>query len=227
MHAYRDGRAPGPGAGRSSSASSPSSSRPPAPARTSRCCSPTTRAPSSSSPSARTPRWWSSSTRAASGMASTFLTRLRVGGKLVDAKGVSQLYRCRISNLSLAVMLLVGLLRPVRRPGRHPPAAPPCCSWSVPGGTTSWSLDRRDLHVIDFRYHLVSIVSIFLALAVGIVLGAGPLKEDLGNTADPRAHPAAAGQDRPARPTSPQRSRASAPATPGPRRSPQGRGRGR
>jgi outer membrane murein-binding lipoprotein Lpp len=36
--------------------------------------------------------------------------------------------------------------------------------------------------VIDFRYHLVSIVSIFMALAVGIVLGAGPLKEDIGNT---------------------------------------------
>lgn len=30
------------------------------------------------------------------GMASTFLTRLRVGGKLVDAKGVSRLYRGRI-----------------------------------------------------------------------------------------------------------------------------------
>jgi uncharacterized membrane-anchored protein len=44
-----------------------------------------------------------------SGMASTFLTRLRVGGKLVDAKGVSRLYRSRISNLTLAVMLLVGL----------------------------------------------------------------------------------------------------------------------
>ena len=44
-----------------------------------------------------------------SGMASTFLTRLRVGGKLVDAKGVSRLYRSRISNLSLAVMLVVGL----------------------------------------------------------------------------------------------------------------------
>jgi uncharacterized membrane-anchored protein len=43
------------------------------------------------------------------GMASTFLTRLRVGGKLVDAKGVSRLYRSRISNLSLAVMLLVAL----------------------------------------------------------------------------------------------------------------------
>jgi uncharacterized membrane-anchored protein len=44
-----------------------------------------------------------------SGMASTFLTRLRVGGKLVDAKGVSRLYRSRISNLSLGLMLLVGL----------------------------------------------------------------------------------------------------------------------
>ncbi len=45
-----------------------------------------------------------------SGMASTFLTRLRVGGKLVDAKGVSRLYRARISVLSLVIMLGVGLL---------------------------------------------------------------------------------------------------------------------
>jgi hypothetical protein len=35
--------------------------------------------------------------------------------------------------------------------------------------------------VIDFRYHLVSLVSVFLALAVGIVLGAGPLRENLGD----------------------------------------------
>jgi hypothetical protein len=34
--------------------------------------------------------------------------------------------------------------------------------------------------MIDFRYHLVSLVSVFLALAVGIVLGAGPLKDQLG-----------------------------------------------
>jgi Holliday junction resolvase len=34
--------------------------------------------------------------------------------------------------------------------------------------------------VIDFRYHVVSLVSVFLALAVGIVLGAGPLRENLG-----------------------------------------------
>ncbi len=44
-----------------------------------------------------------------SGMASTFLTRLRVGGKLVDAKGVSRLYRARISTWSLVLMLIVGL----------------------------------------------------------------------------------------------------------------------
>src|SRR4051794_1109566 len=43
------------------------------------------------------------------GMASTFLTRLRVGGKLVDAKGVSRLYRSRISNASLAALVLAAL----------------------------------------------------------------------------------------------------------------------
>jgi len=44
------------------------------------------------------------------GMASTFLTRLRVGGKLVDAKGVSRLYRQRISNLQLTLLVFAGLL---------------------------------------------------------------------------------------------------------------------
>lgn len=40
------------------------------------------------------------------GMASTFLTRLRVGGKLVDAKGVSRLYKQTIPGSSL--LLLAG-----------------------------------------------------------------------------------------------------------------------
>ena len=44
------------------------------------------------------------------GMASTFLTRLRVGGKLIDAKGVSRLYRQRISNVQLTLLVLAGLL---------------------------------------------------------------------------------------------------------------------
>ncbi len=43
------------------------------------------------------------------GMASTFLTRLQVGSKLIDAKGVSQLYRSRISNWQIAFLLVTGL----------------------------------------------------------------------------------------------------------------------
>lgn len=44
------------------------------------------------------------------GMASTFLTRLRVGSKLVDAKGVSRLYRARISTLQIVLLALAGLI---------------------------------------------------------------------------------------------------------------------
>lgn len=36
--------------------------------------------------------------------------------------------------------------------------------------------------MIDFRYHLVSLISVFMALAVGIVLGAGPLKQPIGES---------------------------------------------
>lgn len=41
-----------------------------------------------------------------SGMASTFLTQLRVGTKIVNAKGVSRLYRSRISGWALVVLVL-------------------------------------------------------------------------------------------------------------------------
>jgi uncharacterized membrane-anchored protein len=44
------------------------------------------------------------------GMASTFLTRLRVGGKLVDAKGVSRLYRSRIGSGSLLLLVLSAIV---------------------------------------------------------------------------------------------------------------------
>lgn len=43
------------------------------------------------------------------GMASTFLTRLRVGSKLVDAKGVSQLYRNSVPTWSLVMLVLAGI----------------------------------------------------------------------------------------------------------------------
>lgn len=36
--------------------------------------------------------------------------------------------------------------------------------------------------MIDFRYHIVSLIAVFLALSVGIVLGAGPLRDSIGDT---------------------------------------------
>ncbi|MBI3688277.1 MAG: hypothetical protein HY241_13260 [Actinobacteria bacterium] len=43
-------------------------------------------------------------------MASTFLTRLRIGGKLVDAKAVRQLYRSRISGGALLLLVLAAVV---------------------------------------------------------------------------------------------------------------------
>ena len=48
--------------------------------------------------------------RGRQGMASTFLTRLRVGGKLVDARAASHLHRTRISGWSLLALVLATLL---------------------------------------------------------------------------------------------------------------------
>ncbi|MFD9945573.1 putative cytokinetic ring protein SteA [Nonomuraea sp. NPDC059023] len=45
-----------------------------------------------------------------SGMASTFLTRLRIGSKLIDAKGVSRLYRSRISTPQLLLLVSTALV---------------------------------------------------------------------------------------------------------------------
>ncbi len=56
------------------------------------------------------------------GMASTFLTRLRIGSKLIDAKGVSRLYRSRISAWTMLAMLFVGL------------AVLALAMWATPGG---------------------------------------------------------------------------------------------
>ncbi|HLR85387.1 MAG TPA: putative cytokinetic ring protein SteA [Nocardioidaceae bacterium] len=45
-----------------------------------------------------------------SGMASTFLTRLRLGPKLIDAKGVSRLHHTRIRMWQLLMLLVAGLI---------------------------------------------------------------------------------------------------------------------
>jgi uncharacterized membrane-anchored protein len=44
------------------------------------------------------------------GMASTFLTRLRLGPKLVDAKGVSRIYRSQVKSWHLVLLVLSALI---------------------------------------------------------------------------------------------------------------------
>ena len=36
--------------------------------------------------------------------------------------------------------------------------------------------------MIDFRFHMVSLAAVLIALSVGIVLGAGPLNDNIGAT---------------------------------------------
>jgi uncharacterized membrane-anchored protein len=48
--------------------------------------------------------------RGRTGMASTFLTRLRLGAKLVDANSVSRLYRSRISGAALLLLVIAALI---------------------------------------------------------------------------------------------------------------------
>jgi uncharacterized membrane-anchored protein len=48
--------------------------------------------------------------RGRAGMASTFLTRLRLGAKLVDADTVSRLYRSRISGAALLLLVIAALV---------------------------------------------------------------------------------------------------------------------
>ncbi len=44
------------------------------------------------------------------GMSSTFLTRLRIGPMLIDAKGVSQLYRGRVRRRDLVLLVVAALV---------------------------------------------------------------------------------------------------------------------
>ncbi len=48
--------------------------------------------------------------RGRSGMASTFLTRLRLGAKVVDARSVSRMYRTRISAAALLLLVIAALV---------------------------------------------------------------------------------------------------------------------
>ena len=109
-----------------------------------------------------------------SGMASAVLTRIRVADKIVDAKGVSRLYQSRISTRRWSARARGagdhGDRRHVAARGHGLPRLP------RRGAEPAAALANWNLLVIDFRYHLVSIIAVFLALAVGIAVGANALR---------------------------------------------------
>ena len=113
-------------------------------------------------------------------MASTFLTRLRLGPSLVDAKGVSRLYEGRMRRLdivllvgaALLAMIVVGIVaEPIHVFARG--------LWVTIKDFFSGSM-------INFRFHLASLVAIFLALALGVVIGAGVIDRGVVDALDNR-----------------------------------------
>src|SRR5690606_33974193 len=108
-----------------------------------------------------------------SGMASTLLVRTKVGPILVDARGVSRLYRSR-PRASYWVGLLAASLLPL---GVVALLAPPVREaarlvWlqlRLWAGWCGWGT----VAVVEWRTHLASLGAIFLALALGMVIGLG------------------------------------------------------
>ena len=142
------------------------------------------------------------------GMSSTFLTRLRIGEKLVDAKGVSRLYSpaSTIGPLVLFLAVFTVLLVIVI-------ATSPALSdlaellwlkiriWLGHRRPSGRNLAFR-LMGYSARYHAVSLVAVFIALAIGILIGAEFGGDTLSSTRrnlerEPRRQPA--GRPRPLR----------------------------
>ena len=120
------------------------------------------------------------------GMSSTFLTRLRIGEILVDAKGVSRLYHPRPGLAPLLVVVIAGLLAMIAVVWLTPalrdvvdllwlklqllaeglairPSSAPAADAAV--------TRRSPPNMFDYRYHALSLAAVLLALAVGVLIG--------------------------------------------------------
>ena len=164
VHAYPDGRAPGRERLSRARARPPGRARRRRPARTSRCCSPTRRARELIVSVGAHFNLTEFLDKNRAGMSSTFLTRLRIGETLVDAKGVSRLYNPGVAGLASGG---------VRR--RRLPAADRDRRRSrSPALETSFDLIWLKIKVLagalmgySARYHAASLAAVFLALAIG------------------------------------------------------------
>ena len=131
--------------------------------------------------------------RGSADVASSFVTRLRAGSRLVDAKAAGHFAAQATPMWPVLLLLLAGAVAVVTAVAVTPVGG----DWfdsARPIHRRRTHLDRRTLLVISFRYHLVSIAAVLLALAAGVALGAGPLDDntvlsgnssDSGTSADP------------------------------------------
>ena len=109
-------------------------------------------------------------------MASSFLTRLRVGPRLVDARAVTSLYQSRVKTWQLVLLALVGLLAVAGAVAATPvgqqwwqslsEAAIEAWTWAVPGRVP----------VTKLRYVVMPSRSCCSPSPSGIALGGGPLQ---------------------------------------------------
>ena len=129
------------------------------------------------------------------GMSSTFLTRLRVGETLIDAKGVSRLYQPGLGRLGMALVRArlprarrdrgARLARPRQRhraalaqdQGRLRRLSDAGCS-----GSALRPCQASALMGYSGRYHAASLAAVFVALAIGILIGIG-LADDVVSSA--------------------------------------------
>ena len=102
---------------------------------------------------------------------STFLTRLKVGEKLVDAKAVATLYRSRVSGGAIALLVLAMLVAVIVAlwVSRADAAL---IEWVVDYWNQFLAVGSGLGHlgvtaVISLRSHAISLAAVFLALAIG------------------------------------------------------------
>ena len=106
-----------------------------------------------------------------SGMSSTFLVRLRVGEILVDAKGrVADLRELAAARPRHVPAGRFGAADDAHRRDRDLAVGPPVLRPRVRARARMVRPSER-ARVIPWRYHLVSIMAIFLALGLGVVVG--------------------------------------------------------
>ena len=123
----------------------------------------------------------------------------RSGPRVVDAKSVPPLYAGRVRLWHLLLVLLVGLLAVAAGSRGHPrrgSSGPP--SSATPRESLLDTCARTAL-VISFRYHVVSLLAVLLALAAGIALGSGPLQRDAVRRVGGQRRGGARGRRRPRR----------------------------